>query len=85
VQLAAADEHRADLSQLAVLARAPVGLGVDDEELRRRKRLAQQIHEHMFRWRPDAVHELLQPRFAPASEAVRTLGICCQRPKRGAT
>jgi hypothetical protein len=34
VQLAAADEHGADLGQLARVARQPVGLGVDDEELR---------------------------------------------------
>ena len=33
VQLAAADEHGADLGQLAGLAGEPVGLGVDDEEL----------------------------------------------------
>ena len=33
VQLAAADQHRADLGQLAALAREPVGLGVDGEEL----------------------------------------------------
>jgi hypothetical protein len=34
VQLAASHEHRAHLGQLALLAAAPVGLGVDDEELR---------------------------------------------------
>jgi hypothetical protein len=33
VQLAAADEHGADLGQLARAARGPVGLRVDDEEL----------------------------------------------------
>jgi len=39
VQLAAADEHRADLRQLAGVPRQPVGLGVDDEELRMGERL----------------------------------------------
>ena len=34
VQLAPADEHGADLGQLAGVARQPVRLGVDDEELR---------------------------------------------------
>jgi hypothetical protein len=34
VQLAAADQHGADLGQLAALLRLPVGLGVDGEELR---------------------------------------------------
>ena len=48
VQLAAADEHRADLGQLAGLARAAVGLGVDDEELGGRERLGEQVHERMF-------------------------------------
>jgi hypothetical protein len=44
VQLAAADEHRADLRQLAGLARLAVGLRVDDEELGGRKRLLEQLH-----------------------------------------
>ena len=34
MQLAAADQHRADLGQLAALAREPVRLRVDGEELR---------------------------------------------------
>ena len=37
VQLAAADEHRADLGQLASLAAEAVGLGVEGDELRGRE------------------------------------------------
>jgi len=44
VQLAAADEHGPDLRELAGLAAEPVGLGVDDEELRRGQRLGEQVH-----------------------------------------
>ena len=43
VQLAAADEHRADLGQLARVAAEAVGLGVDDEELGGCDRLLEQI------------------------------------------
>ena len=39
VQLTPAHEHRADLGQLAALAREPVGLGVEREELGRGERL----------------------------------------------
>ena len=39
VQLAAADQHRADLGQLAAIAGEPVGLGVEREELGRCERL----------------------------------------------
>jgi hypothetical protein len=46
VQLAAADEHGADLGELAGVAREAVGLGVDDEELRGRKR-AIEIHANI--------------------------------------
>ena len=38
VQLAAADQHRADLGQLAALAREAVGLGVEGDELGGRER-----------------------------------------------
>jgi hypothetical protein len=44
VQLAAADEHGADLGQLARVAGLPVRLRVDDEELRVCERCVQQIH-----------------------------------------
>jgi hypothetical protein len=55
VQLAAADEHGTDLGELAGLARAPVGLGVDDEELGRRQRCSQQVHRpRAWRERPTA-------------------------------
>ena len=43
VQLAAADQHRADLGQLARVAAEAVGLGVDDEELGGRDRLLEQV------------------------------------------
>ena len=43
VQLAAADEHRADLGQLAALAGEPVRLRVDGDELGRRERRGQQV------------------------------------------
>jgi hypothetical protein len=39
VQLAAADEHRADLGQLAGIAPEAIRLGVDDDELGARQRL----------------------------------------------
>jgi hypothetical protein len=44
VQLAPAHEHRADLRELAGVAGAAVGLGVDDEELGRGQRLGVQVH-----------------------------------------
>ncbi len=44
VQLAAADEHRADLGQLAELAGEPVRLGVDGDELGGGQRVVEQIH-----------------------------------------
>jgi hypothetical protein len=48
VQLAPADEHTADLGELALVAPEPVGLGVDGEELGGRERLVAQIHgEHL--------------------------------------
>ena len=56
VQLAAADEHRADLGQLAGVARAAVGLGVDDDELRRRQRLGEQVHRGRFARAKDVMH-----------------------------
>jgi len=46
VQLAAADEHGADLGQLARLAGEPVRLGVDDEELRVREGLIEEVGWH---------------------------------------
>ena len=44
VQLAAADEHRADLGQLAELAGEAVRLGVDGDELGGGQRMVAQIH-----------------------------------------
>jgi len=59
MKLAAADQHRADLGQLALLARSPIGLGVDHEELRACERLGVGIHRrtHTRRlgWRDDRV------------------------------
>ena len=43
MQLAAADEHRPELGQLARVPAEPVGLGVDDQELRRGDRLLEQF------------------------------------------
>ena len=43
MQLAAADQHRAHLRQLAALAREPVRLRVDGEELGRRERLGEEV------------------------------------------
>ena len=60
VQLAAADEHGADLGQLARRARLAVGLGVDDEELGGRERLGEQVHERMFPRSGDALQAELQ-------------------------
>ena len=62
VQLAAADEHRADLGQLARLPGAAVGLRVDDEELGGRERLGEQVHERMFSRRADGCTHRLQRR-----------------------
>ncbi len=45
VELAAADEHGADLGDLAGVAAEPVRLGVDDEELSRRERFVEQVQE----------------------------------------
>ena len=47
VQLAAADQHRPDLGQLAGVAGEPVGLGVDDEELRACQRSVR-IHSQVY-------------------------------------
>ena len=44
VQLAPADEHGPDLGELACLAGATVRLGIDGDELHRRKRLPDQGH-----------------------------------------
>jgi hypothetical protein len=44
VQLAPADQHRADLGQLALLPTEAVGLGVDGEEFDARQRLLEQFH-----------------------------------------
>ena len=43
MQLAAADEHRPDLGQLAALLRLAVGLGVDGEELGGQQRGVEQV------------------------------------------
>ena len=62
VQLAAADQHRADLGQLAEVLAEPVGLGVDGEELRGEQGLCGEVvHEPPFlRLAPDAVHVRVQ-------------------------
>jgi hypothetical protein len=44
MELAAADEHCADLGQLAGVAAEPVRLGVHGEELRSGERLVDQCH-----------------------------------------
>ena len=57
VQLAAADEHRPDLGQLAALARQAVGLGVEGDELRGGE--GQVEHgPHSIRPRPDGATAL---------------------------
>ena len=62
VQLAAADQHRADLGQLAEVLAEAVGLGVDGEELRGEQGLCGEVvHEPLFlRLAPDAVHVRVQ-------------------------
>ena len=64
VQLAAADEHRADLGQLAGVAGLAVGLRVDDEELGRRERLSEQLHPTQA---SRAQHDGMQRRVARGS------------------
>ena len=59
VQLAAADEHGADLGQLAGVAGQAVRLGVDGEELRRRQRLGEDVHPGVIRRGPDGVGDLV--------------------------
>jgi hypothetical protein len=44
VQLAAADEHGADLGELAAIAGVAVRLGVDDEELGAAQRVVDEVH-----------------------------------------
>jgi hypothetical protein len=56
VQLAAADEDGTDLGQLAGLAAETVGLGIDDDELRRRQRLGEEIHPGSFARAKDVMH-----------------------------
>ena len=62
VQLAAADEHGADLGQLAGVAREPVRLRVDREELGGEQREVGELgHEPPFlRLAPDVVHGLVR-------------------------
>ena len=71
VELASTHEHRADLGQLAEVAREPVRLGVDGEELRTRQRLvAQSRHEPVMEPpRPDGM-QLKTPAGAARGEAV---------------
>src|SRR4029079_1063414 len=68
VQLAATDEHGADLGEFARVAREAVGLGVDDEELRARKR-AIQVHANICTRPPGrhAVRMQTLPRFKPTA------------------
>ena len=65
MQLAAADEHGADLGQLAAVARLPVRLGVDGEELGLGDRgFEQRVVRHgprVIRLRPDGMNGALQP------------------------
>ena len=60
VQLATADEHRADLGHLARIAAEAVGLGVHDEELGGRDRLLEQRHPRVIRAAPDGKQAGLQ-------------------------
>ena len=60
VQLAAADQHRAHLGQLAGLAGLPVRLRVDDEELRRAQRRGEHVHPALVRRGPDGSHARLR-------------------------
>ena len=63
VQLAPADEDRAELGELAVVAGLAVRLHVDDEELRRRQRLGEQVaHPHLVARRPDDLQVRLHVR-----------------------
>ena len=56
VQLASADQHGADLGELAEVAGQPVGLGVDGEELGLGHWLVEQIHERPMQPRgPDGL------------------------------
>ena len=62
VQLATADEHGADLGQLAGVAREPVRLRVDREELRGEQgKIGERGHEPLFlRPAPDGLHVLVR-------------------------
>ena len=82
VQLAAADEHRPDLRELAGVTGLAVRLRVDDEELGRRKRLGEQVHERMFPRPADDLQAVLQQ---GRPEARLALAPWCQRRRQGAT
>ena len=76
MQLAAAYEHGAYLSQLARLTAQAVCLGVEHEKLRASDRLVQQVHAPVIRLVSDAMNDLLQSReralAAPRSPRDRT-------------
>jgi hypothetical protein len=69
VQLAAADEHRADLRQLAGLAGLAVGLRVDDDKLGARKRLFEQLHPVILPRAHDGMHGALHRDARPPTGA----------------
>jgi hypothetical protein len=61
VQLPAADQHGADLGQLASIPGAPIGLGVHGQVLDRGRRLLQQLHGPGIQAPPaDGLHALLR-------------------------
>ena len=63
VQLAPADQDRAELGELALVAGLAVRLHVDDEELRRRQRLGEHVaHPHLVARRPDDLQVRLHVR-----------------------
>ena len=80
VQLAAADQHRADLRQLAALAREAVRLRVDGEELGGRERLLEEVRGGQQHWHRTAGHTPAAGRHAAALAADRvrrTMRIRC--------
>jgi hypothetical protein len=61
VQLAARDQHRAHLCQLAARAAEAIGLGIEGEELRFAQRQVQQLlHAPLIRARADGMQARLR-------------------------
>jgi hypothetical protein len=83
VQLAAPDEHGADLGHLALVARETVGLGVEDEELGRRERLLGKCHRAVIPTAPDGMHRWLRRECAYATGPRGSIG--GNRAGKGAT